>query len=147
MEALTRVGLKDASERYPHELSGGMKQRVAVARALVSDCDILLLDEPFGALDEQTRLVLGTELLRILEDSGKTIVFVTHNLQEAVYLSDRVVAMSARPTRIKEIIDIAIPRPRSPEVMVTAEFMAVQSRLFSLLYEESTLAVQMADQP
>ncbi|MGH3344940.1 MAG: ABC transporter ATP-binding protein [Carbonactinosporaceae bacterium] len=139
---LARVGLEDAAERYPHELSGGMQQRVALARALVSDCDVLLLDEPFGALDEQTRLVLGTELLRILEASGKTIVFVTHSLQEAVYLSDRVVAVTARPGRIKEILEIPLARPRTPEVMVSDEFTALQSRLLTLLYEESSLALE-----
>ncbi|GAB3346052.1 ABC transporter ATP-binding protein [Modestobacter lapidis] len=140
-EALATVGLADAADRHPHELSGGMKQRVAVARALVSNCDVLLLDEPFGALDEQTRLVLGTELLRILESLGKTIIFVTHNLQEAVYLSDRVVAMSARPARIKEIIEVDIPRPRSPDIMVSEAFTEIQRHLFSLLYEESALAM------
>ncbi|MGH3326280.1 MAG: ABC transporter ATP-binding protein [Streptomycetales bacterium] len=139
---LARVGLEDATERYPHELSGGMQQRVALARALVSDCDVLLLDEPFGALDEQTRLVLGTELLRILETSGKTIVFVTHSLQEAVYLSDRVVAVTARPGRIKEILEIPLERPRAPEVMVSDEFTGLQSRLLTLLYEESSLALE-----
>jgi len=141
LEALATVGLTDAADRHPHELSGGMKQRVAVARALVSNCDVLLLDEPFGALDEQTRLVLGTELLRVLESLGKTIIFVTHNLQEAVYLSDRVVAMSARPARIKEIIEVDIPRPRLPEVMVSPAFTDIQHHLFSLLYEESALAM------
>ncbi len=141
LEALATVGLTDAADRHPHELSGGMKQRVAVARALVSNCDVLLLDEPFGALDEQTRLVLGTELLRVLESLGKTIIFVTHNLQEAVYLSDRVVAMSARPARIKEIIEVDIPRPRSPEIMVSPAFTDIQHHLFSLLYEESALAM------
>jgi NitT/TauT family transport system ATP-binding protein len=143
-EALATVGLSDAADRHPHELSGGMKQRVAVARALVSNCDILLLDEPFGALDEQTRLVLGTELLRVLESLGKTIVFVTHNLQEAVYLSDRIVAMSARPARIKEIIDVDIPRPRVPEIMVSPEFTDLQRHLFSLLYEESAVAMSQS---
>jgi NitT/TauT family transport system ATP-binding protein len=141
-QQLARVGLTDAVDRYPHELSGGMKQRVAVARALVSNCDVLLLDEPFGALDEQTRLVLGTELLRLLEASGKTIVFVTHNLQEAVYLSDRVVAISARPGRIKEVLEVPLARPRTPEIMVSKRFTALQSRLLKLLYEESTLALE-----
>lgn len=139
---LARVGLGDVAERYPHELSGGMKQRVALARALVSDCEVLLLDEPFGALDEQTRLVLGAELLRLLEASGKTIVFVTHSLQEAVYLSDRVVAMTARPGRIKEILDVPLRRPRDPEVMVSDAFTRLQSRLLTLLYEESSLALE-----
>jgi NitT/TauT family transport system ATP-binding protein len=141
-EALELVGLADAAGRFPHELSGGMKQRVAVARALVSDCDILLLDEPFGALDEQTRLVLGTELLTLLESSGKTIVLVTHNLQEAVYLSDRVVAMSARPARIKEIIDVDVPHPRHPDMMVSERFSEIQRHLFKLLFDESAQAMR-----
>lgn len=142
---LARVGLADVAGRHPHELSGGMKQRVALARALASDCEVLLLDEPFGSLDEQTRLVLGTELLRLLEASGKTIVFVTHSLQEAVYLSDRVVAMTARPGRIKEVLEVPLERPRTPGVMVSDEFTQLQSRLLTLLYEESSLALDSGD--
>lgn len=137
MDALERVGLSEFANRYPRELSGGMKQRVAVARALVSDADVLLLDEPFGAVDEQTRLVLGTELCRILESSGKTVVFVTHSLQEAAYLSDRVVALSRGPARIREIFDVGLERPRTPKMMASQGFQGLQSELFSVLFDES----------
>jgi NitT/TauT family transport system ATP-binding protein len=116
---LKMVGLERFEERYPHELSGGMKQRVAIARALVNDPSAILMDEPFGALDAQTRNIMQSELLRIWEEEKKTVVFVTHSVDEAIYLADRIVIMSARPGRIKDIIDIDIPRPRSrtsPEV-------------------------------
>jgi len=142
LAALATVGLEDVARRYPAELSGGMKQRVALARALVANVDVLLLDEPFGALDEQTRLVLGAELLGLLEAAAKTIVFVTHSLREAVYLSDRVVAMTARPGRIKRVLEIPLPRPRAPEMMASPEFERLEAELFKLLFEESTLAVQ-----
>ncbi len=110
---LKMIGLENFETRYPHELSGGMKQRVAIARALVNDPKALLMDEPFGALDAQTRNTMQTELLRIWNEEKKTIVFVTHSVDEAIYLADRIVIMSARPGRIKEIIEIAIPRPRN----------------------------------
>jgi NitT/TauT family transport system ATP-binding protein len=110
---LKMVGLERFEERYPHELSGGMKQRVAIARALVNDPSALLMDEPFGALDAQTRNVMQSELLRIWEEEKKTVVFVTHSVDEAIYLADRIVIMSARPGRIKDVIEIDIPRPRN----------------------------------
>lgn len=119
MQYLKMVGLERFETRYPHELSGGMKQRVAIARALVNDPRALLMDEPFGALDAQTRNVMQSELLRIWEEEKKTVVFVTHSVDEAIYLADRIVIMSARPGRIKDIIEIDLPRPRnrtSPEV-------------------------------
>ncbi len=110
---LKMVGLQGFENRYPHELSGGMKQRVAIARTLVNDPKAILMDEPFGALDAQTRNTMQSELLRIWEEEKKTVLFVTHSVDEAIYLADAIVIMSARPGRIKEIIDIPLPRPRS----------------------------------
>jgi NitT/TauT family transport system ATP-binding protein len=107
---LSLVGLKGFEDRYPYELSGGMKQRVALARALAYDPDILLMDEPFGALDMQTREILQRELLRIWEETHKTILFITHSIDEAVYLSDRTAIMTARPGTIKNIVDIPLSR-------------------------------------
>jgi len=109
---LKMVGLEAFESSYPHELSGGMKQRVAIVRALVNEPRALLMDEPFGALDAQTRNVMQAELLRIWQDEKKTVIFVTHSMDEAIYLGDRVVVMSAKPGRINEIIDIEVPRPR-----------------------------------
>jgi NitT/TauT family transport system ATP-binding protein len=116
---LKMVGLERFENRYPHELSGGMKQRVAIARALVNHPRALLMDEPFGALDAQTRNIMQSELLRIWQEEQETVVFVTHSVDEAIYLADRIVIMSARPGRIKDIIEIKLDRPRnrtSPEV-------------------------------
>jgi NitT/TauT family transport system ATP-binding protein len=109
---LALVGLADYARAWPHELSGGMKQRAAVARAFVTDPAILFMDEPFGALDEQTRVGLANELMRMWERSPKPVVFVTHGIEEAITLADRVLVMSARPGEIKEIVPIAFPRPR-----------------------------------
>jgi len=116
---LKMVELERFEERYPHELSGGMKQRVAIARALVNDPIAILMDEPFGALDAQTRNIMQSELLRIWEEEKKTVIFVTHSVDEAIYLADRIVIMSARPGKIKDVIRIDISRPRnrtSPQV-------------------------------
>ncbi|HZW56962.1 MAG TPA: ABC transporter ATP-binding protein [Nitrososphaerales archaeon] len=108
------VGLLGFGDKYPHQLSGGMKQRAAIARCLSMDTNILLLDEPFGALDEQTRLLMGEELLKILAVTSKTVLLVTHSLQEAANLSDRVIVMTKRPGRIREEIRIDLPHPRKP---------------------------------
>ncbi len=110
---LKMVGLESFETRYPHELSGGMKQRVAIARALVNNPKALLMDEPFGALDAQTRNIMQSELLRIWEEEKKTVIFVTHSVDEAIYLADTIVIMSARPGRIKDVIPIPLTRPRS----------------------------------
>jgi NitT/TauT family transport system ATP-binding protein len=116
-DALKLVGLDGFGKRHPHELSGGMKQRVSIARGLVQDPPVLLMDEPFAALDEQTRMTMGDELLRIWAATGKTVVFVTHSLTEAVYLADEVIVMSPRPGRIVDHLQISLPRPRTYEML------------------------------
>jgi NitT/TauT family transport system ATP-binding protein len=136
LEALNSVGLGDVADRFPSQLSGGMQQRVAIARALVSDANILLLDEPFAALDEQTRLKLGGQLLTLLEEQGKTVVFVTHSLTEAAYLSDRIVVMGPRPATIKEIITVPLTRPREPAQMRSSEFHQLTDQLSALLFDD-----------
>ncbi|WP_315927581.1 ABC transporter ATP-binding protein [Mesorhizobium sp. SP-1A] len=127
---LKRVGLSNFAERYPHELSGGMKQRVSIARGLVQDPPILLMDEPFAALDEQTRLTMSDELLRIWESTGKTLVFVTHSLTEAVYLADEVIVMSGRPGKVVDRIDIELDRPRSLAMMSSPKFAKYRERIW-----------------
>jgi len=124
------VGLQGFGARYPHELSGGMKQRVSIARGLVQDPPVLLMDEPFAALDEQTRMTMGHELLRIWSQTAKTVVFVTHSLTEAVYLADEVLVMSARPGRIIDRITVPLPRPRSYEMMGTEVFAKLRDRIW-----------------
>src|SRR5437868_6913496 len=118
-KSLEAVGLADFADHYPGQLSGGMRQRAALARALSLETDILLMDEPFGALDEQTRMVLGEDLSVLLARTEKTIVFVTHSLGEAVFLADRVAVFSARPGTIKEIIEIKEPHPRKPSFLTS----------------------------
>ena len=124
-ELLTLVGLEGFGSRYPAELSGGMQQRVAICRMLIADPDVLLLDEPFGALDEITREHMNVELRRILEATGKTALFVTHNIQEAVFLSDRVVVMTERPGRIAGIVEVDLGQSREMEQVTTPEFQAL----------------------
>jgi NitT/TauT family transport system ATP-binding protein len=134
---LEMVGLAGFADRYPAELSGGMRQRVAIARALVMEPRILLMDEPFGALDEQTRILLGEELLRLRDRLAQTILFVTHNINEAVQLSDRVVVMTARPGRIKKVFEIDLPRPRDSTVIASDRFGRLVGQVWSTLREES----------
>ena len=128
--ALAAVGLTDFAEHYPSQLSGGMRQRAALARALSLETDILLMDEPFAALDEQTRMTMGHELLRIWSQTSKTVVFITHSLTEAVYLADEVVVLSARPGRILDTVEINLPRPRTYEMMATDVFGRLRERIW-----------------
>jgi len=127
------VGLQGFEAKYPYQLSGGMQQRANLARALAVDAPILLMDEPFASLDAQTREVMQAELLRIWNAAQKTVVFVTHQIEEAVYLSDRVIVMSARPGRILADIEIELPRPRALELKRSAQFTAYADQIWKLL--------------
>ncbi|MFC0038288.1 ABC transporter ATP-binding protein [Actinomadura rayongensis] len=136
-EYLQLVGLTGFEDRYPHELSGGMRQRVAIARSLAYDPGVLLMDEPFGALDAQTRESLQQELLRIWERTGKTVVFITHDIDEAVYLGRRVAVMTARPGRIKRVVDIDLPvHDEAADPRSSPEFARHRHEVWSLLRDE-----------
>jgi len=137
------VGLGNVADQYPAQLSGGMKQRVAIARALANEPRILLMDEPFGALDAQTRSSMQAHLLRIWEQVDVTVLFITHDLDEAVYLSDRIVVLGANPGRILEIIDVPVARPRKPEQFLSGHFLATKKRLEDLIHRPD-LAVPAA---
>jgi NitT/TauT family transport system ATP-binding protein len=140
MEQICAMGLAGFEHHYPHELSGGMQQRVGLARALVVDPDILLMDEPFGSLDAQTRRLMQGDLLRLWQQKRKTVVFVTHAMDEAVYLSDRVMLMTPRPGQVKEIIDVPLSRPRTDEIEKEKEFVELKEYLWETLKEMQTLA-------
>ena len=135
-ESLEAVGLSDFANHHPGQLSGGMKQRAQLARALALRTEILLMDEPFAALDEQTRMVLGEDLSVLLARTGKTIVFVTHSLVEAIFLADRVAVFSARPGRIKQIISVNERHPRSRSFMTSPKLSQMRNELYELLHDE-----------
>ncbi len=132
-DLLSLVGLQEFAHRYPYELSGGMQQRVAIARALVQEPRLLLMDEPFGALDAMTREQLNLELIRIWSGSRQTVVFITHSIAEAIFLSDRVIAMTTRPGSIADVLTIDLPRPRDLSVINTERFGRYAARLRTLL--------------
>jgi NitT/TauT family transport system ATP-binding protein len=135
---LSLVGLSGFEDRYPYELSGGMKQRVAIARALAIEPEVLLMDEPFAAVDAQTREILQTDLLRITEDTHKTVIFITHSIEEAIFLADRVAVMTSRPGVIKTIIDVPISKEKrfTEDIKSTQEFAKIRHELWELLKEE-----------
>jgi NitT/TauT family transport system ATP-binding protein len=133
---IASVGLRGFEQHYPRQLSGGMRQRVALARALIMERPIMLMDEPFAALDAQTKIVMQEEFARVFEDTRKTILFVTHAIDEAILLGDEVVVMTARPGRIKEVLTVDLPRPRSQELVNTREFGRLYDRALHLIREE-----------
>ena len=136
MQYLEKVDLAKFADHYPRELSGGMKQRVAIARAYAAEPEVLLMDEPFGALDAQTRTQLQSELLETWEKDRKTCFFITHDVDEAIILAQKVIIMSARPGRIKEIVDITIPYPRTQETKMSPEFLELKNHIWSQVYHE-----------
>jgi NitT/TauT family transport system ATP-binding protein len=147
MAALTSVGMHGFARHYPSQLSVGMRQRINMARGIASETSILLMDEPFAALDEQTRMVLGEDLSTLLAATGKTILFVTHSLAEAVYLSDRIVVMTARPARIKRIIEVNEPHPRRPGFMLEPRFNELRTECYALLRDEIRQAMRADTSP
>jgi len=140
---LERVGLRKFANYYPHQTSGGMKQRVSIVRALANDPEVLLMDEPLGALDAQTRIVLQDELLRIWEETRKTVVYITHSLDEAILLGDRVILMTAHPGRHLATFHIDIPRPRTVETINTPRFGELRGAIWELLAKEVERAMEM----
>jgi NitT/TauT family transport system ATP-binding protein len=138
-EMIALVGLEGFEHYHPSELSGGMQQRVNLARALVMDAEVILLDEPFASLDAQTREFMQAELMRIWQETRRTAIFITHQINEAIYLADRVVVLSARPGRVKSVLPVAVPRPRELRVKRTPAFLELEDHIWSLIEEEVRL--------
>ena len=134
---IEKIGLRSFENAYPRELSGGMKQRVAIARALANDPEVLLMDEPFGALDAQTRTVMQELLLDIWDESHKTIIFVTHDVEEAVFIGDTIYVMTARPGKVKARIEVTLPTKRTYDLKVTPEFLDIKKTVLELIREEA----------
>ena len=139
---IAQVGLEGFERSYPKHLSGGMMQRVALARALANDPEVLLMDEPVGALDSQTRSLMQELLLDIWQRARKTVLFITHDIDESILLGDRVYVMTARPGRIKEMVEVAIPRPRTADVLTSEPFMALKRRIMHSIHEEAARALR-----
>jgi len=139
---LEKVDLAEFADSYPHQLSGGMKQRVAIARAFTNDPEVLLMDEPFGVLDAQTKRNLQAELLSLWSETKKTVVYVTHDIEEAITLGDRLAVMTARPGGVKEVLDVDLPRPRTRGSIPTDEFTTLRERVWELLSDEVQQSVE-----
>jgi NitT/TauT family transport system ATP-binding protein len=135
-EMLQRIGLAARADAYPHQLSGGMQQRVAIARALVNGPDVMLMDEPFGSLDAQTRGLMQSLLLDLWQTHQKTVIFVTHDIDESIFLADRIIVLTARPARVKAEIAVRLGRPRQREVMLTGEFLETKRQVLAIIQEE-----------
>ncbi len=146
MEFIQLVGLSGFEYHFPHELSGGMRQRANLARALTVDPQVLLMDEPFASLDAQTREIMQSELLRIWRSNRRTVLFITHQIDEAVYLADKVIVMTARPGRIKAILDVDIPRPRQLSVKRTPRFLELVDEIWKMIEEEVKAALNIVDE-
>jgi NitT/TauT family transport system ATP-binding protein len=144
-EWLDVIGLRRFADHYPDQLSGGMKQRVAIARALANEPRILLMDEPFGALDAQTRAGMQAHLIKVWDNVDLTILFITHDLDEAVYLSDRIVVLAAHPGRINEVIEVPVPRPRDRAQFLSPSFLATKNRLEELIYGSAGVSDHAAE--
>jgi len=140
LQWLDLVGLTKFANAYPHQLSGGMKQRVAIARALANRPRILLMDEPFGALDAQTRAKMQTHLLDIWRNIDVTVLFITHDLDEAIFLADRILVLKANPGEVQELIEVPVPRPRDYSQVTSAEFLATKARLEALIHPPTAAA-------
>jgi NitT/TauT family transport system ATP-binding protein len=147
MDWLERVGLRKFANYYPSQISGGMKQRVSIARALANDPEVLLMDEPLGALDAQTRAILQEELVRIWEENQKTVVYITHSIDEAILLGSRVVIMTAQPGTIKDEFAVDLPRPRTIETTSLPEFAELKGRIWHTLRDEVVKAMENQNEP
>jgi NitT/TauT family transport system ATP-binding protein len=144
---LELVGLSDFADAYPHQLSGGMRQRVAIARALVNEPRILLMDEPFGALDAQTRAKMQSHLLDIWKNLDITVLFITHDLDEAIYLADRILVLKAHPGEVQEIVEVPVPRPRSPAQFSSEAFRATRAHIEALIHPPAEHSPEPEEEP
>ncbi|EMA41223.1 ABC transporter ATP-binding protein [Halococcus hamelinensis] len=141
---IKQMGLDGFEDSYPHELSGGMQQRAELARLFANDPDIMLMDEPFSGLDAMTKELMQEALLEVWENESRTVIFITHDVEEAIFLADRVVVMSARPGRAKDVLDVDLERPRSLDMITTDEFTRVKRRALDLIHEEAERAMEQA---